>query len=245
MISYTDGRDTALNKIRKLQRHGPQRPKDLRKRAAADVDVAAVNDMLLTTEERALRSNATATVQVIKSLHGNRSLPFTAATIGEGELVIERDNRKSVKAIRTALRKPHGIGATAHRQVNIGALERQLRKSFNDYTYTISDGRVINKMLTTARPRVNDRGVTDDYNRGAPQSSNAQWDNTHAATGATNDWHDQIAPSTKPARIAFHQFGTPGRSSRDDAIEAIRQDLTKPKRMGASPNTDDSFARER
>jgi hypothetical protein len=41
------------------------------------------------------------------------------------------------------------------------------------------------------------------------------------------------------------QFGTPGQSSRDDAIEAIKRDLTKPKRMGASPNADDSFSRER
>ena len=86
--------------------------------------------------------------------------------------------------------------------------------------------------------------VTDNYNRGAPQSSNSQWNDVHANTGASNDWHDQIAPTTKPTRITFHQFGTPGRSSRDDAVEAIKQDLTKPKRMGASPNVDDSFAQE-
>jgi hypothetical protein len=103
----------------------------------------------------------------------------------------------------------------------------------------------MDKGLTTARPRANDTNVTDNYNRGPTESSNSQWNDVHANTGAADDWHDQIAPTTKPNRIAFHQFGTPGRSSRDDVIEAIKQDLTKPKRMGgASPNVDDSFFRE-
>jgi hypothetical protein len=105
--------------------------------------------------------------------------------------------------------------------------------------------RELTKGLTTARPRVNDCGVTDDYGRNAPESSNSNWNDVHANTGATNDWHDQITPTTKPTRVTFPQFNAPGQSTRDDAIEAIKQDLSKPKRMGASPNVDDSFTRER
>jgi hypothetical protein len=105
--------------------------------------------------------------------------------------------------------------------------------------------REMTKGLTTARPRLNDRGVTDDYNRGAPESSNSTWNDVHANTGAGDDWHDQITPTVKPTRVTFPQFGVPGQSRRDDAVEAIREALTKPKRLGASPNVDDSFTRER
>jgi len=240
MIDYTDGRDTALNTIRKLHRTGGTRPKSLRKRAAADVDIAAVNDMLLTTEERELRSNATATVQVIKALHGNRSHPFTVATIGEGALIVERDNRPSVKAIRKAHRvQPRPFMPRANMVIDECDLEK-----ITKHSYIISGG-IVRKVLTTAKPRTNDRNVTDNYNRGPTESANGQWNNVHANTGATNDWHDQITPTTKPTRITFHQFGTPGRSSREDVIEAIKQDLTKPKRIGASPNVNDSFSRKR
>jgi hypothetical protein len=102
------------------------------------------------------------------------------------------------------------------------------------------------RKLTTAKPRANDRGVTDDYNRGAPESANGQWTDVHANTGATNDWHDQITPTTKPTRITFPQFGVPGRSTRDAAVDAIKTAWAAgPQRMGASPNVDDSFTRER
>jgi hypothetical protein len=63
------------------------------------------------------------------------------------------------------------------------------------------------------------------------------------AQGAGNDWRDQIVPTTKPKRVTIPQFGTPGQSDRDDAIEAINQDRTKPKIWGQNPNADDSFVR--
>jgi hypothetical protein len=161
-------------------------------------------------------------------------------------------NRKSVQTIKKALRWPHGIGRTAHLEVNLNARRKAAKPEYN---YTIDGGRVVHKEL---RKSSQPRGYAtefrpldpEDYvnfHKGlttAPRSANATWDNTHANTGASNDWHDQITPATKPTRVTFPQFGVPGRSSRDDAVDAIKEALTKPQRMGASPNVDDSFTRE-
>ena len=101
-----------------------------------------------------------------------------------------------------------------------------------------------------------DRAVTDNYGRGSPENRNGNWDDAHADTGATNDWHDQIVPSTKPTLVGGQPIGTPSTSQRDAAIDAIKRDLSKPKRLGTAdvdmddddrdgrakdPNADDSF----
>jgi hypothetical protein len=170
-------------------------------------------------------------------------------------------NRKSVQTIKKLLRHR---GSVAHLEVDLSDIPTAL-----DYNYEIRDGRVIRKglnpsfrkELSTAQwNRMTWQQRRDHFKKGsaaprrldpvntqnpgnAPESSNSTWNNMHANTGATNDWHDQIVPTTKPVRVTFPQFGTPGRPDRDDAVEAIKEALTKPKRLGANPNRDDAFDR--
>jgi hypothetical protein len=82
---------------------------------------------------------------------------------------------------------------------------------------------------TPGQPRRLDP-VNNQDPRSALQSSNGQWDNTHAATGATetssSDWRDDFTPP-KPTRLPFQVVGTPNRSNMDAALDAIKQDLAR------------------
>src|ERR1700687_1300938 len=66
--SIDDGRSLCLSDIRKVLRHGPTAPGSLAKRAADDVDAAAVDAMLLTRAERL--ENGTDSLAAIKKIHG-------------------------------------------------------------------------------------------------------------------------------------------------------------------------------
>jgi hypothetical protein len=242
-----DGRRLAATVIRKMYRGEPLSPAMQKRTAPAE-------------RSSAFGAEADETLQEIKKVHATGRRPGLPRHTAQGDEVV---GSKSVSMVKRA--RAHGIhvtdrmlgarelnkafaGQAGKRDVAIdaGGMRKGANLSSDQWNHmSWQERRDHFQKLGSARPRVNDRNVTDDYNRGAPESSNGQWNDVHHDTGATNDWHDEIAPTTKPTRVTFHQCGTPGRSSRDDAIEAIRQDLTKPKRMGASPNTDDSFARER
>ncbi len=155
---------------------------------------------------------------------------------------------RSIDAVRKALRHPHGIGPLAHMEVNLDAIERGLRKHATpEFSYgellrrkrsTGQSIEVVSRIYHeelrkgTAKPRANDIEVHDNEPR-RPNSSNAQWDDVHADTGASNDWHDQITPKTKPTRLPFKVNGTPSKSNLDAAVDAIKQDMARSaKRMG-------------
>jgi hypothetical protein len=61
-----------------------------------------------------------------------------------------------------------------------------------------------------------------------PQSSNASNATSIADTGATNSWKDQIAPTTKPARVGGQSVTDVSRSPNIDVVlAAIKQDLSR------------------
>jgi hypothetical protein len=235
---FADGRRQLDIAIRKLHRGEP----------------AAMQKRAETAEiPSSFGENADETLQEIKKLHraGRRAgLPQHTA---QGDVEV---GSKSVSMVKRA--HAHALPVTDNRMLSVSELSKAFAEQVGRIEVDLDTlqphrGYATGFRAMTAqelrkaagRPRSNDTEVTDNYNHGAPESANSNWNSVHANTGAANDWHDQIAPSTKPARVAFHQFGTPGQSSRDDAIEAIKQDLSKPKRMGgASPNIDDSFRRE-
>lgn len=79
-----------------------------------------------------------------------------------------------------------------------------------------------------------------------PQSFGSTSESTPTGRyGATNDWRDQSAPTVKPSTIGgFNDrnvaandlriraaVASAGKSSRDLAVDAIKKDLMKPKRM--------------
>ena len=69
-----------------------------------------------------------------------------------------------------------------------------------------------------------------------PQSRNAQWDNVHADTGATNNWNDEgtLGDTPKPTRIGGQVIGKPAQSNIDAALDAIKRDLARgAKRLGS------------
>jgi hypothetical protein len=83
-----------------------------------------------------------------------------------------------------------------------------------------------------------------------PQSRNAQWDNVHADTGASNNWNDEdtTGDTPKPSLVArtmpkdvsnstnssaaVNSYGVSWKTSFHAAAEAIKQDLKRPKRFG-------------
>ncbi|HTV96615.1 MAG TPA: hypothetical protein VME42_11435 [Steroidobacteraceae bacterium] len=65
-----------------------------------------------------------------------------------------------------------------------------------------------------------------------PQSSNALANpNVDSSHGQTNDWHDEQTASPTVTMFGGQRVGVPDRSNMDAAVDAIKRDLSKPKRM--------------
>jgi hypothetical protein len=60
-----------------------------------------------------------------------------------------------------------------------------------------------------------------------------------ANTGASNNWRDNPAPATKPTRIGGQVIGVPSQTNMQAALDAIKKDLSRPKRMLAGTADED------
>jgi hypothetical protein len=235
---FADGRAEVLGAIARLHKGAPL-SRAMQKRAAAAAGTPS-----------AFGAEADETLDEIKKAHATGRRPGLPGHTAKGD---ERINLKSVNMVKRAHANP--LRVTGSRPLTARELNQHFTARHADMqkgwdipsdrwnAMTPQERRRWAQKMKKAGPRTGDREVTDNYGRGARESGNGNWDDTHANTGATNDWHDQIVPATKPTRITFPQFNAPGQSARNDAIEAIKQDLSKPKRLGQNPNADDSFAR--
>jgi hypothetical protein len=187
-LAFTDGRDVALEAIRKALHRGPTRPDALHKRAPAEYP--AVADMLLTKVERKKRKRADAphsfsnlATEAIRKIHAEGASPLDPEYLGKGEAVFLRDNRPSVQAIRKTHGNPYLPGA--------------MRKAV----------------------------VKPTPSRG---SSNGVWDDTHANTGADNNFRNDAAPTNKPTVIAREVPRDVSHSPNIQAVlDALKQDFAR------------------
>ena len=144
--------------------------------------------------------------------------------------------RLAVRCTDGIVREIEITGRTTLQKGSIGAVQRALdpshRREYDPSTFFKG---------TTPPPQ--DEDITDDGGR--------------ASTGATNDWRDQSAPTTKPtAATAPHSASMrqvpalPTQDGSDGSLEAIKQDLRKPKQLipgslrgdrDQDPNRDDNF----
>jgi hypothetical protein len=237
---YDDGRDRCAADLKKILARGPTRPDSLlAKRARSDAAIS-----------KAAGPNANAALGEIKKAHAAGRRPGFPANEAIGEAPFAS---RSISAVKKATGR--ALHVDGHRMLSARELDKAFREtpltnpnisaadlsniitnaSIKKYGMRVSsDGRRIvrdlslAKGLTTARPRLNDRGVTDDYGRGAPESRNGTWGGSTADTGASNDWRDQPAPSQRTAVVGGQFLGTPPMSDRDAAVAAIKFALRKP-----------------
>jgi hypothetical protein len=148
---------------------------------------------------------------------------------------------------RAELRKLYADG---HRTVKAGRYVYEFDGKGRVVSKTAADGmrrrvrQVLNK-LTSAAPRLSDRGVTDGYGRNAPESSNSNWNDVHADTGATNNWRDQPEPTTRPTIVGVQFLGVPDASQRNAAVDAIKRALRKPQPLWGQRAEDDDAVQDR
>jgi hypothetical protein len=251
---YQDGRDRCDANLKKIFAAGPQMPDDLFKRDRSDAAVHAALNKKLSRQERLRRSNAHEALTEIKKIHGaggRRSLPEA-----DGD---EPFQSKSVAAVRKAQRRALHVGdnrmlspdelnkafsqrpATPSRSADEMHLTRDefLRKRARN-----SSGDEWNRMTWQQRRDYFSKGLSapslNDVGTKPPQSANGTWNDVHADTGATNDWRDQAAPSTRPNVVGNQTTATPSMLTRDAAIDAIKFALRKPQKMwGARDDNDD------
>jgi hypothetical protein len=256
-----DGRQNCDRALKKVFAAGPQRPGSLlQKRDQSDAALNAALAKKLSRQERLRRSNAAEALEEVRKVHrtgGRRSLEEAQ---GDPEF-----QSKSVSAIRNA--RERVLPVTGNRMLSVMEINKAFaapaRKSVRTPTRDASDMHLsrsagslssaqwnsmtreqrrdyFSKGLGSARPRVNDIGVTDNYNRGAPESLNGQWNNTTGNTGAANNWHDIPVPSVRPTIVGSQTTATPSALTRDAAVDAIKRALRKPQKMwGNSSDLDE------
>jgi len=225
-INYSDGRHLADAAIRKAHRRGPQRPDSLTKRAKPDAVINAEAAKLLTKRARALRSNAPEALNAIKKIQRSGRRPGFPEHEAQGNPPF---GSKSVTAVRKA--RADAVHVDGHRMLSCN----ELNKAFAD-----SVGK-IEVDLDSVTPHRNRGYATGFYEMSKlekrafrkglgrpPESDNALSGGRIAATGATNDWRDQSAPSVRPTLVGGQPIGTPSGSNRDAALEAIKRALRKP-----------------
>lgn len=227
--AYADGRDECTKALKKILARGRQRPDSLAKRAtSSDLDVRAEVAISLTDHERALNSHADEAFDEIRKVHAAGAQ--RAAPVAEGDdafesrsvNMVKRAHSRGLPVTRAGL--PSVDQALAKRlgkvRVNIEALVRgDLRKSLSGAEWA----------RMSPRERQDYFGIRKGQ---PPQSSNASWDNTHADTGAGNDWHDETEMGeTTTARIGGQVIGVPSQTNMQAALDAIKRDLRKPKNL--------------
>jgi hypothetical protein len=233
---YPDGRNRCDKALKKLFSRGPTRPDSLAKRATPDADVAAEAAMLLTKHERRLRSNAHETLEAVKKVHRSGRRAGFPEHEAQGD---EEFRSRSVSAIRKA--RGHAVHVSGHRM--LGA--RELNKAFADSIGKVEvnlDGIEPHRgyasgfrAMTKLEKRAFRKGLTgpalNDIGTKPPNSANANWNDVHADTGATNDWRDQSVPNVKPTLVGGQPIGAPPITDRDAALDAIKRALRKPEKM--------------
>jgi hypothetical protein len=240
--NYVDGRDRCDRALKKIFAAGPTMPGVLMKRDQSDASLNAALAKKLSRQERLRRSNAHEALEAVRKVHragGRRSLPEA-----QGDAPFDS---KSVNMVKRA--RQHALHVNGHRLLSANELNKSFsqappskrRPSALDYDYTFDErGRVLSKRLsaryaakglTSARPRLNDVGVTDGYGHGAPESLNSQWNDVHADTGATNNFRDMPVPSVRPTIVGSQTTATPSMLTRDAAIDAIKMALRKPQKL--------------
>jgi hypothetical protein len=258
---YVDGRDRCDRALKKLFAAGPTTPADLFKRDRSDASVHLAIAKKLSRQERLRGSNSAEALEQVKKLHragGRRSLDEAegdAPLISKSVTAMERARQHVVSMTGHSL--PSAIelnklfaNRSGKRTVHLDEVELPLRKrelselhaaghrlvTAGRYEYEFdAKGIVVSKSLrkglTTARPRLNDTNVHDNYNHGAPESLNGTWTDTHADTRAANNWRDIPVPSERPTVVGSQNTVTPNTTDRDAAVAAIKRALRKPQKM--------------
>jgi hypothetical protein len=228
---FSDGRDECTAALKKILSRGPRRPDSLQKRARPDSDVRAENAMLLSKSERRKSSNADEALSAIRDIHSDG--PQRVAPVAEGDAAFES---KSVNMVKRA----HGHALPVSRN-GLPSVDRDLAKRLGKVRVNVaalvrSDLRK-GSLSSEQWRRMTWQERRDFFRKGSPpQSSNASWDNTHANTGAGNDWRDETEMGeTVTARIGGQVIGVPSQTNFQAALDAIKRDLRKPKNLLGGP----------
>jgi hypothetical protein len=269
---YVDGRHKCDHALKAIFAAGPTTPGALMKQDRSDAGVNAALAKKLNRQERLRRSNSHEALQEIRKVHNRGARPHLDEAEGDPEF-----QSKSVSAIRKArervlpvtgnrllsvmeINKAFAARTTPARSSARSASDMHLSRdeflrkrarglsSAQWNSMTREQRRAyFSKGLGSARPRLNDVGVTDNYNHGAPESLNGQWNNVHADTGAVNDWRDIPVPSERPTIIGAQTTTTPSALTRDAAVDAIKRALRKPQKMwgNMSDRDDDTEDQDR
>jgi hypothetical protein len=241
-----DGRAEVLGAIARLHKGAPLSPKMQKRAVAAD-------------KPSAFGAEADETLDEIKKAHATGRRPGLPGHTAQGD---EEMKLKSVNMIKRALANPLRVTgsrpltagelnkhfAARRREVDIDGIantpDADMRKGWDipsaQWNAMTPQERIRWVRKVKAGPRSSDREVTDNYGRGARENSNGNWDDTHANTGATNNFRDSPAPALRPTVVGGQVIGSPTMSQRDAAIDAIKRDLSKPKRMGQRDEDEDA-----
>ncbi|MGO8859077.1 MAG: hypothetical protein ACLQO1_25775 [Steroidobacteraceae bacterium] len=237
--AYADGRDECTKVLKRILARGPRRPDSLAKRApSTDLDVRAEVAISLTDHERALNSHADEAFEEVKKVHATGPRHGLLRFAAQGDDAFES---KSVNMVKRA----HGRALPVSR-AGLPSIDRDLAKRLGKVRVNIEalvGGANLRKSLSGAEwARMSPRERQDYFGirKGGqpPQSSNASWDNTHANTGAGNNWRDETEMGeTVTARIGGQVIGVPSQTNMQAALDAIKKDLRRPKNLLGGPIT--------
>jgi hypothetical protein len=244
---YEDGRDRFDKALKKIFAAGPQRPDSLAKRDRSDAALNAALAKKLNRQERLRRSNAAEALEEVRKVHaagGRRGLDeakgdpeFPSRSVN----MVKRARQHAVPVTENRLPNPielNKLFADQTREIDVDNIQRYGGYASRFRAMTKAERRAW-KGLGTARPRANDTGVTDNYGHGAPESLNGQWNDVHAATGASNNFRDMAVPSERPTIIGSQTTATPSALTRDAAIDAIKRALRSPQKMWGNSDLDE------
>ncbi|MGA2366179.1 MAG: hypothetical protein ABSG12_11900 [Steroidobacteraceae bacterium] len=223
-----DGRDQATVALKKILARGPRRPDSLAKCARADSEVNAEVAMSLTDNERGRRSHADEALGEIKKAHAAGPRVGPSGPVAQGEepfrsksvAMVKQAHACALPVSRSGLPDLERAAALGRVKVDLPALVRgDLRKT--------PSGEQWRRMTPQERIAWARKGVslpgedTDTTDSGAMPR-----------TGASNNWRDETdMGEVRTTRVAGQAIGIPSQNNMQAALDAIKKDLARPKRM--------------